>query len=115
MTMPNPVPLREARTTRGERRGRYGLRRARRAGMLRTGNGVHMSLFNRVSKFAKSPQGKKMMNRAQTLAKDPKTKEKISEARERLTHKDKAGKPQAPGSPPAEETPAKANPPGATS
>src|SRR4051794_16462606 len=115
MTMPNPVPLREARTTRGESSGRSGSRRSRRAGTLRTGNGVSLSLFNRVSKFAKSPQGKKLMNRAETLAKDPKTKEKINEARERLTHKDKAAKPQAPGSPPAEEMPAKANPPGATS
>ena len=63
-------------------------------------------MLNRLTKFAKSPQGKKLMTQAQQLAKDPKTREKINEARERLQHKEKAEpKPQTPGTPPAEKTP----------
>jgi hypothetical protein len=50
-----------------------------------------MSLFGRISKFAKSPQGKKLMKQAQGVAKDPKTKQKIADARERLARKDKPG------------------------
>lgn len=51
-----------------------------------------MSLLSRVTKFAKSPQGKKLMKQAQDVAKDPKTKEKIAEARGRLAGgKDKPG------------------------
>jgi hypothetical protein len=55
-----------------------------------------MSLFSRVKKFTESPQGKKLMRQAEDVAKDPKTKERINEARERLTHKDRpaAEKPQ---------------------
>ena len=48
-----------------------------------------MSFLSRIGKFAKTPQGKKLMRQAQDLAKDPQTKQKIEEARERLTHKDK--------------------------
>jgi hypothetical protein len=58
-----------------------------------------MSFLNRIGKFAKTPQGKKLMKQAQDLAKDPKTKQKIEDARERLTHRDDAKK--APQKPPA--------------
>jgi hypothetical protein len=51
-----------------------------------------MSFLNRIGKFAKSPQGKKLMKQAQDLAKDPKTKQKIEDARERLTHRDEPAK-----------------------
>jgi hypothetical protein len=55
--------------------------------------------MGRISKFAKSPQGKKLMKQAQDLAKDPRTKQKVEQARERLTHKDKpaGAKPKASG------------------
>jgi hypothetical protein len=65
-----------------------------------------MSLFSRVKKFTESPQGKKFMKQAEDLAKDPRTKEKINEARERLTHKDtrapqkRAQRPKQPQRPP---------------
>ena len=68
------------------------------------GTDERMSLFSRVKKFAESPQGKKLMDQAQDVAKDPKTKEKINEARERLTHKDKPApqnsRPKEPHQPP---------------
>jgi hypothetical protein len=47
-----------------------------------------MSFIGRIQKFAKSPEGKKVMKRAQELAKDPHTKQRIEEVRERLLHKD---------------------------
>ena len=62
------------------------IQRPRIQGTLRS-----MSLFGRISKFAKSPQGKRLMKQAQDVAKDPKTKQKIADARERLAHKDKPG------------------------
>jgi hypothetical protein len=64
-----------------------------------------MGLLGRIGKFAKSPQGKKLVKQAQDMAKDPDTKKKIADARERLTHRDKpAAKPAAktPPAPPAE-------------
>ena len=45
------------------------------------------SLMNRVSRFARSPQGKKAMSSAQRFARDPKTRRRIEEARARLTSK----------------------------
>jgi hypothetical protein len=75
-----------------------------------------MSLLGRIGKFAKSPQGKKMMQQAQQIAKDPKTKQKIEEVRGRLAHKDQHAtqehKPAAPANPP---TGGDAPPPGASS
>jgi hypothetical protein len=47
-----------------------------------------MSFIGRISKFATSPEGKKLVKQAQDLAKDPRTKQTIEDARERLTHKD---------------------------
>ena len=43
-----------------------------------------MSLFNKLSKFARSPQGKRVMNEAQKMAKDPQTKRKIADVRARF-------------------------------
>ena len=68
-----------------------------------------MSLFNRITKFAKSEQGKKLISQAEKVAKDPKTKARINEARERLEHKDRQ---PANANPPASQ---KQPPPGATS
>jgi hypothetical protein len=59
-----------------------------------------MSFLSRIGKFAKTPQGKKLMKQAQDLAKDPKTKQKIEDARERLMHKDDQEK-KPPQKPPA--------------
>src|SRR3954471_5737191 len=61
-----------------------------------------MSLLGRIGKFAKSPEGKKLMNQAQQMAKDPATKKKIDDARQRLMHRDtqerkQTTKPQASG------------------
>jgi AmiR/NasT family two-component response regulator len=47
-----------------------------------------MSLLGRIGKFAKTPEGKKLVKQAQDLAKDPQTKQKIEQARGRLMHKD---------------------------
>jgi hypothetical protein len=46
-----------------------------------------MSLLGRIGKFAKTPQGKKLMSQAQDMAKDPQTKKKIEDARQRLMHR----------------------------
>jgi hypothetical protein len=59
-----------------------------------------MSFLSRIGKFAKTPQGKKLMKQAQELAKDPDTKKKIEDARKRLMHKDKP-EPPAQQKPPA--------------
>ena len=48
-----------------------------------------MSLLGRIGKFAKSPQGKKLIADAQKMAKDPRTKRRIEDARRRLIKKDK--------------------------
>jgi hypothetical protein len=47
-----------------------------------------MSLLGRIGKFAKSPQGKKLVKQSQDLAKDPQTKKSIADARQRLMHRD---------------------------
>ena len=57
-----------------------------------------MSLLGRIGKFAKSPQGKKLVKQAQEMAKDPNTKKKIADARERLMHKDTKERAQQPKS-----------------
>lgn len=48
-----------------------------------------MSFLGRIGKFAKTPQGKKLINQAQEMAKDPRTKQRIEDARQRLMKKDK--------------------------
>lgn len=82
-----------------------------------------MSLLGRIQKFAKSPQGKKLMKQAEDVAKDPKTKQKINDVRDRLQHKDKPAdatpKPPTPSgtsaNPPSDAGTASAPPPGASS
>lgn len=59
-----------------------------------------MGVLGRIGKFAKSPQGKKLVKQAQDMAKDPDTKKKIADARERLTKRDKPAE-KTPPAPPA--------------
>ena len=53
-----------------------------------------MSFLGRIGKFAKTPQGTKLIRQAQDMAKDPDTKRKIDDARKRLTHKDDVERPK---------------------
>ena len=46
-----------------------------------------MSLLNKVAKFAKSPQGRRLADQAVRAAKDPKTKRQIEQVRTRLVRK----------------------------
>lgn len=46
-----------------------------------------MGFANKLSKFARSPQGKKVFSEASRLAKDPKTRAKIADARKSLQRK----------------------------
>jgi len=39
------------------------------------------SIMRNLTKLAKSPQGKKLVDRAQQIAKDPKTKEQVDKAK----------------------------------
>ena len=41
------------------------------------------SLMNRLSRFARSPQGRRLTSKATTMAKDPKTRAKIQQLRKR--------------------------------
>ena len=43
-----------------------------------------MSLISKISRFARSPQGRKLADKAMTAAKDPKTRKQIDEARRKL-------------------------------
>jgi hypothetical protein len=45
------------------------------------------SLFNRISRFARSPQGKRAMRQAQEFARRPETKRKIADLRARLARR----------------------------
>ena len=49
------------------------------------------SLIDRVSRFARSPQGRKAMDNARNLARDPRTRRRIEEARARLTKRGRGG------------------------
>ena len=40
--------------------------------------------MGRISRLARSPQGRRMMEQAQRVARDPATRRKITEARQRL-------------------------------
>lgn len=53
------------------------------------------SFISRVSQFARSPQGRKLMGQAQRLAKDPKTKARIDDARRKLMARGGKGRPAA--------------------
>ena len=48
-----------------------------------------MSLFNKVTKFAKSPQGRKMTEDAKRVAKDPETRKKVEGLRSQFGKKRK--------------------------
>jgi hypothetical protein len=43
-----------------------------------------MSLLSKVSRFARSPQGRRLTNQAMAYARSPEGKRKIAQARERL-------------------------------
>jgi hypothetical protein len=42
------------------------------------------SFMSQLTKFAKSPQGKKLVDKAQQIANDPKTKEQVEKAKLKL-------------------------------
>jgi hypothetical protein len=46
-----------------------------------------MAIMDRLSRFARSPQGKRAMSEAQRLAKDPKTRSKIDDVRRRFSER----------------------------
>ena len=43
--------------------------------------------MSKLSKFARSPQGKRAMSEAQRLAKDPKTRNKVDDVRRRFAER----------------------------
>jgi hypothetical protein len=43
-----------------------------------------MSLLNKITRFARSPHGRRLTNQAMTYARSPEGKRRIAEARERL-------------------------------
>jgi len=45
------------------------------------------TLLDKVTRFARSPQGKRALDKAQRIARDPRTKRRITEARTRLGRK----------------------------
>jgi hypothetical protein len=45
--------------------------------------------MNKVSKLARSPQGRKAMDQAKRMANDPKTKQQIEDARKKLSSRGK--------------------------
>ena len=47
------------------------------------------SLMNRIQKFAKSEQGRKLTEDAKRMARDPKTRARIDEARKKLSKRDR--------------------------
>lgn len=58
-------------------------------------------LFSKVSKFARSPQGQKLMQQAQAAAKDPKNRAKVEDLGNQLKSRADAlrGRKQAPAKP----------------
>jgi hypothetical protein len=48
-----------------------------------------MALLNKLTTFARSPQGRKLAQQAKKVAQDPATKRKIEDARQRLMKRDK--------------------------
>lgn len=53
------------------------------------------SLFNKIAKYARSPEGQRMLRqagqKAQEIAKDPATKRKIEDVRSRVTKRGTRG------------------------
>ena len=64
-----------------------------------------MSLFSKVSRFARSPQGKKVISQAQQMAKDPDTKRKISDLRSKFDGGGKARPAAKPAAKPPSKSP----------
>jgi hypothetical protein len=60
------------------------------------------SFMKKIQDFAKSPQGKKLVDDAKKMASDPKTKQKIDEARKKFMGGGSTGghKPTGDGTPP---------------
>ena len=54
------------------------------------------SLFGRISKFARSPQGRKLAGEAARLARDPATRRKVTDAAGRLRNRGGTPKPPPP-------------------
>ena len=52
-----------------------------------------MSLFSKISRFARSPQGRRMTQQAMNYARSPEGKRKIAQARERVAGRNKRAKP----------------------
>jgi hypothetical protein len=48
-----------------------------------------MALLNKLTTFARSPQGRKLAEQAKKVASDPATKRKIDDARQRLMKRNK--------------------------
>jgi hypothetical protein len=48
-----------------------------------------MTFMGRIGKFARSPEGKKLIKQAQDLAKDPHTRQRVEDAGRRLAKKGK--------------------------
>ena len=48
-----------------------------------------MSLFKKVSEFARSPQGRKVLDQAKKYASDPKNREKKEQVKNKFMGKDK--------------------------
>jgi hypothetical protein len=46
-----------------------------------------MSLLNKISRFARSPQGRRLADRASSYARSPKGRRQIEQARARLTRR----------------------------
>jgi hypothetical protein len=51
-----------------------------------------MSLFSRISRFARSPQGRRMTQQAMSYARSPEGKRKIAQARQRLASRRRSGR-----------------------
>jgi hypothetical protein len=48
-----------------------------------------MALLNKLTSFARSPQGRKLAEQAKKVASDPETKRKIEDARQKLSKRNK--------------------------
>jgi hypothetical protein len=52
---------------------------------MKSGHALCMSLMTKLSRFARSPRGRKLTDRAKTYASSPQGKRKIEQARKQLT------------------------------
>jgi hypothetical protein len=51
-----------------------------------------MSLLSKITRFARSPQGRRMTQQAMTYARSPEGKRKIAQARQQLARRSRHGK-----------------------